>query len=84
LHLIQVGDRRQLTSMSPAELVRDEGSAGVRFAEGDRQIQVLFATTGPAGGRIHIRVAGRARVDRPLTQRLAPQAGLLAAEPPAP
>lgn len=76
LHLIAVGDRAELTAMTPCTLLSGAAETGVAFRADDRDVVVRFATDGSATG--HIRIAGRSggAVDRPLTKAVLPQAGL--------
>ncbi len=81
LHLIQVGDRT-LEAMGEAELIRGDGSVGVRFAAGDGTAEVTFATDGDAAGHIRITQAAQrpdgddVLVDGDLTRQVQPQSGL--------
>jgi hypothetical protein len=80
LHLIQAGERATLEEMTPCEVLREGDCAGVHFTAGDREVHVLFSTTGAPTG--HIRIVGPAGVlaDRDLAREVAPQVGLLARE----
>ncbi|MGD9497479.1 MAG: heparinase II/III family protein [Armatimonadota bacterium] len=75
LHLLQAADQREKT-MSAAELVREEGLVGVRFAAGERTAEVTFATAGEAAGRIRIARGQQVLVERDLTQQVQAQTGL--------
>ena len=77
LHVIQVGDRTELTAMSPVELIREGETAGARIQCGGRTWEVRFATQGDAGGHIRIVDAGRVVMDRALAGDVTPQVGLL-------
>ena len=75
LHLIQTGDRSQLNEMTRSQLVRDGRMPGVAFETKDgRKVDLRFATSGPAGGRIRISGPGVA-VNRPLTKTVQKQQG---------
>jgi heparin/heparan-sulfate lyase len=80
LHLIQVGGRATLKEMSPSEVLREGHYTGVQFVAGDRDVRILFSTTGAPAG--HIRIVGSEGIlaDRDLTLEVAPQVGLLARE----
>jgi heparin/heparan-sulfate lyase len=74
LNVIQVG-RRSLESMVDTELLTGEDSVGVRFAYRDRNFEVTFAKSGKLAG--HIRADGDKSIDRPLTEKVFPQKGIL-------
>ncbi len=73
LHLIQVGERT-LDAMDPAEPIRAARSAGLRLKTGRRTWEVAFNTEGELGGRIKLS-GDRSPIDRPLSDKVAPQAG---------
>lgn len=76
LHLIQVGDRDSLQAMVASELVREPGYSGVKFKDGERSWQVLFADSGEAAGKIRLEEQGRVVLERELTRTVQPQSGL--------
>ena len=75
LHLIQVGDR-SLQEMAQSELVKKDNRAGVRFATGQTECEVLFGTGGAPSGHIIIRKSGVTVADRDLAGQVTPQKGL--------
>lgn len=75
LHLIETGDTAA-TRMATSKLVRREGRVGVEFQVGQDRWEVLFDTAGAAGGHISRRRGGSVQLDRELTRKVAPQAGL--------
>ena len=79
LHLIQVGDR-DLEAMDVAQASVAADRVTLTVARPRGELTLSFATRGEVGGHICIRDAGRIVVDRELTRRVAPQAGLAAAE----
>jgi len=50
LHLIQVGDRRELQKMAPSRRVESGQQAGVEFQAGEATVRVLFNSEGDVGG----------------------------------
>jgi heparin/heparan-sulfate lyase len=79
LHLIQVGDTT-LTSISPAELIEENGQVGVQFIDGNRIVTLSFAKNGGHAGHITITRDGTTLVDRELTTTVMPQTGLSGSE----
>ena len=75
LHVIQVGPE-SLDAMVETELVRDAQTAGVRLSYGGRNFQVRFAATGKLAG--HITAEGNNPINRPLTDKVTAQSGILA------
>jgi len=73
LHLIQVGDRQELASMAPSELVDEPDGAGVEFDAQGATVRVVFNRRDEVGGHIRVEQDGEALVDRPLAQRVMPQ-----------
>ncbi len=76
LHFIQVGDQASLARMTPCRLVERDGAVGARFEAGGMTVEVQFAAQGAPGGHIRIVSAGKTLVDRDLTTKVQPQAGL--------
>jgi len=56
--------------MPPVELVQEAGRVGARVRVAGRDYTVTFATSGPRGGHITIKEAGRTLLDRPLAQEV--------------
>lgn len=79
LHVLQVGDRQELTSMVHSRLVRRGSLAGVALRDGALEAEVLFTEAGAVGGRIRLARGGRVLVDRPFTQEVQEQSSLAAA-----
>ena len=75
LHLIQVG-HLSTSAMTPARLIREDGSVGISFRFGENETKVLFATAGKAAGHIRITIVGQMIVDRVLTESVQHQTGL--------
>ncbi len=71
-----MGDRDSLQTMAASELVREPGYAGVKFKDGERAWQVLFAEAGEAAGRIRLEEKGKVILERELTRAVQPQSGL--------
>ncbi|MFC1716088.1 heparinase II/III family protein [Candidatus Poribacteria bacterium] len=65
LHFIQVGDL-SMSEMTPAELVREDGTVGVSLGSGESKTTVTFATEGTAAGHIRIVIDGQTIVDQVL------------------
>ena len=74
LHVIQVGDQT-LGAMVSTELIESEGKCGLKLTQGAKQWTVTFNTQGDLGG--HIVCRGEEPLDRPLTNVVAPQQGIL-------
>ena len=74
LHVIQVGDQT-LDAMVSTELIESEGKCGVKLTQGAKQWTVTFNTEGDLGG--HIVCQGEEPLDRPLTNVVTPQQGVL-------
>ncbi len=76
LHVIQVGDRAALQTMTGSRLIEEPGRAGVEFQAGAAAVRVLFATGGDMSGHIRVSEEGRPVLDRALAQDVMPQTGL--------
>ena len=79
LHLIQTGDA-SVGTMSRAELIEREGTAGVRFGVGTKTVTVTFATTGKHAGHVTITDKGKVLIDREMAENVMPQSGLSGAK----
>ncbi len=75
LHLIEVGDQTR-QAMSAAERISGEGGEGVRFAAGNRTVEVSFATSGDLAGHIRIARGDEVLADAEVTREVQPQEGL--------
>jgi len=75
LHLIETGDAAA-PRMGPSKLVRRDGRIGVEFRLGEDRWEVLFDAAGAAGGHIALQRGGKLQLDRELTRKVTPQAGL--------
>ena len=80
VHVIRLGDK-SMKDLGNVELLRQNGRQGVRIKTGKDEATLLFDVSGPVGG--HISLAGPRKVDRPLTDKVAPQSGLATGENPA-
>jgi heparin/heparan-sulfate lyase len=77
LHLIQVGDQK-LEAMCEAELIQEDGTAGLRFTADGRTVQLRFATEGEVSGHVRIARGDEVLIDQDLTREVMPQEGLAA------
>jgi len=75
LHLIQVGDD-SVTSMVRSEKIEEDGMTGVRIESNSKKYEIMFATKGPAGGKISITENGAVIRDEKFTDQVKPQVGL--------
>ena len=75
LHLIHVGDTT-LTEMVPAELIRQNGNLGVTFSTGEKEVRIVFGTTGKPSGHVTITSGNTKLIDKDLIGHVSPQAGL--------
>lgn len=75
LHLLQVGDQKREV-MCEAEVIQDDGTAGVRFTPDDRTVRLTFATQGEIFGSVRITRGAEVLIDRNLTREVMPQEGL--------
>lgn len=80
LHLIQVGDRRNLTGMDEARLISTDAHVGVEFNSMGRTVAVLFGLGGDPSGRITM-TGGARPVARNFTTEVRKQAGLTGEAP---
>ena len=75
LHLLEVGDQDKLMVMGEATAVTGQDETGVEFLRDGGKVRVVFAMHGPPAGRIRIVGSGKT-LDRLLTQKIQPQAGM--------
>jgi hypothetical protein len=65
LHLLYVTEE-SVENLPPCERIQDGSRLGARFTLGDREIRVLFDTSGPIGGRLTISRSGGVLYDAEL------------------
>jgi len=78
LHVIQVGGQ-DLEVMSDSQVIRGEGSVGVRLATAQGAWETTFKIAGELGGHLRL-TGGETTLDQALTQRVTPQVGIRATE----
>jgi len=75
LHLIQASDQ-SVEEMVESDVSENEDQIELTFSVGARTHTIALNKTGEVGGHIRIEEDGAMLVNRPLTQRIMPQAGL--------
>ncbi len=73
LHLIQVGDRNNLTSMINSQLINEGDQVGVSFSYDSRDYTVAFSKDGTAKGSIHIKQGSVTRLSENFIETVKPQ-----------
>jgi hypothetical protein len=69
LHVFFLTDEKS-TAAPAVERIEHDGRLGARFRLGNRAVTAMFDKTGPMGGRLTVRQAGKAIHDAPLPQKV--------------
>lgn len=76
LHLIEAGDKQELTKMTRSKYVDKRNQVGVEFDTIETTVRILFNKDGEVGGNIRITRGSKTLIKQTLTKQVQEQEGL--------
>lgn len=76
LHLIEVGDKHELTKMTLSRFINKRNKAGIEFDTRETTVRILFNRDGEVGGNIRITRGSKTIIKQKLTNQVLEQQGL--------
>ncbi len=76
LHLIEVGDKHELTKMTRSRFINKRNKAGIEFDTRETTVRILFNRDGEVGGNIRITRGSKTIIKQQLTNQVLEQQGL--------